>query len=1308
MDQESSLASLARNPNSFREMVARKRAEVKAAALIAPSPSSQSGRPSMAKSKSTGSVRAIGNSTSTKQPGPTATSSQDIALHSGRNSYVNRGRGRPEMTVGGRKDSFRSMPNLDDDAQSWPRKRSATALAQPPPPIAPIPSSTTGRAQSARGARRSIDLVFSAERPPVAVVGSGVGDQKLLKTKPLVVPRVGMPSVVARESGAGRSKEAEEVHGLWSEGAGFGFQMGSGKVDSTTIGSIERKLRGYAAAGASSDPEEGGQNLDPPEKAEKRVAEHRRQGSESSSKSQLITFPPPIRPKEKGRENQGSNPETNSARLTEAKMNDDLKEARESITEISRSNSQRTEYPVTPFQLEVYLKIVPQEDDSKSSEEIPPPTPSCDLSIVQIFSIRVPETSLNPMQTSEVLGYVLDHVVSAHAVLCTRFFRNDKILDADLQALIVPSHVWDSRATETVPVVGGETLSTVQTYVMRVWLPRMRGLATPGLRFLLFPMWEVCVRNAEGWIAVSGSTAVADELTCAYIICEAMQLFHCCVKSVAGTIGSMQRQGRFGHDSVRRATIGFLESYEFARRAKRDGGGGAGGTRGWDSQGNLFGDSEGGGFPEFADEVERIWSSSQKRGQVLRFWRDVCIEVVQEATEEMDPLEIETQLKKLATDRDTLQGQIASLGKRKGDLEAELTEMRQERMQIDVQEGSMLGLQVGPNGSSNTKAGMTYFDPEASETIQISEVVKNFVLRTVIGDEAVHRSSEVLNGQDGDATSLVVMLLDKHEVPKSVQDKIEAQRMSLEDFAELTEDQIADCGLLTRDKRKIMALSDYLRNRIKESIQEQSKVKFTLERKILKGQRELDASTTNLRAANIALEANDETTIKLKRIINPPKVEVRVPALTLESSSRRNSVTSDGSHQESTDGDQYGFIPISINGEILLNLRQFHEGTTTTMKLKKEKLRSASRARHLRAESTGSSSADESDGGGSGSMFQRRSVGSQEKLTPIDLSLLSPNAVCLAAFAVLLKHISGIDKFLIGVVQSFRRRGLLSGPLTDVLPVKIDLVGPSTGGFNSDSNGLTFEALFEGLRQGLREARRNGPACPSSLLSRKFNLESRYPVQYEYWTRKDISMLSESWAEENDSIQWAADHEHRAPALETNTGGHRMEPHEDLRDLYPKFVRQLLLSTKDQFLGHRLSVEEISAAQRAQTSSPDLVSHEPRPATLIGSHKTSAASRFDLKLVVLEEPDNAGPQSSLIGGFVYDKSKFDEAKVTKWAEKFLATLASVEYGTRKIKIKHLISRYYSAVWNIGSVTNLASAGSQASLQSENSESLILE
>ncbi|KAI8814461.1 hypothetical protein BJ742DRAFT_766281 [Cladochytrium replicatum] len=93
--------------------------------------------------------------------------------------------------------------------------------------------------------------------------------------------------------------------------------------------------------------------------------------------------------------------------------------------------------------------------------------------------------------------------------------------------------------------------------------------------------------------------------------------------------------------------------------------------------------------------------------------------------------------------------------------------------------------------------------------------------------------------------------------------------MSLDDGAELTEDQMEDCGLLTRDKRRIMALSDYLRNRIKESIQAQSKVNSTLKRKVLKGQGKLDASMTNLRAGNIALKANDGTTVKLNLILNP-------------------------------------------------------------------------------------------------------------------------------------------------------------------------------------------------------------------------------------------------------------------------------------------------------------------------------------------------------------------------------------------------------------------------------------------------------
>jgi hypothetical protein len=100
------------------------------------------------------------------------------------------------------------------------------------------------------------------------------------------------------------------------------------------------------------------------------------------------------------------------------------------------------------------------------------------------------------------------------------------------------------------------------------------------------------------------------------------------------------------------------------------------------------------------------------------------------------------------------------------------------------------------------------------------------------------------------------------------------------------------------------------------------------------------------------------------------------------------------------------------------------------------------------------------------------------------------NVVCLAAIAVLMKHVTGMDKFLLGITYSFRSPGQIVGPFTDTLPFGIDM---------SDIK-LTFDGLFASLFKVFHYMKRHGKSCPSSKILEDLKIASHPPVHFEFIT----------------------------------------------------------------------------------------------------------------------------------------------------------------------------------------------------------------
>lgn len=689
-------------------------------------------------------------------------------------------------------------------------------------------------------------------------------------------------------------------------------------------------------------------------------------------------------------------------------------------------------YPVTPHQLRVFNIFRPTQEDLESSPAVSQLTTA---EKAQHFFIQAYE--LGKRINLEVLSLIVNKVCSEYKVLCTQFWRNEKILDADVIGLF-GKQPWTSiplskflTTVYTDHLPRGGSGGDIISFVARDWIQKAEQMDSV---FRILALTETAAPpNYKQKLIVLASTSVADEISCSFIMKQVFELYSECL--CAG----------FSLNSQDRQLLQHIDGYVSKEEADD--------------------------FIDFAYALK-----PSKKAYI--HWKDTCIETVQDSIEGTERENIETQLRRLTIEVDAQRTQVASLTRRKAELELEEAEMKQHRVQIDLDSH-------GPVES--------YMDPVTCEVIEISKSAKAAIIRVVLGNEAVEDN--------------VSALLAKHDISADVQRKLGTLNMTLETFSAISEDELVIMGLLTKDRRKIMALSEYVRNRVKESLQEQTKVKYALERKIQKIHRDLDSISTQLKNAQHSLDTDDDMCIRLKHILWPPTMETKLFPISItadsvtatatepnssESTSSHSSASIRFSNSSSEDlEDIWGFVPFEVNSDLVSNLRQFKESCKMSLKnQKKSHTRKASSSSGFESET---SSADE--------MSRTSATGDKDQVDedkqPYRPRPISSEAVCLAAFAVLLKHVSGQEKFLVGYRADYRRSGVLVGPLTDLVPVKVDL----------SIKGVTFNAIVNTLARGIRDAQKQALNEPYAAVADRHQLPARFPVEFYYLNQKE----TETW-----------------------------------------------------------------------------------------------------------------------------------------------------------------------------------------------------
>ncbi|KAJ3259670.1 hypothetical protein HK103_001931 [Boothiomyces macroporosus] len=441
----------------------------------------------------------------------------------------------------------------------------------------------------------------------------------------------------------------------------------------------------------------------------------------------------------------------------------------------------------------------------------------------------------------------------------------------------------------------------------------------------------------------------------------------------------------------------------------------------------------------------------------ISFWRNQCVEINQDNLAPEEKSNLEAQLKRLQKEKKTLKNSLLAASKRRMQFEKDLMKLRKQRMAIE---------EADADGQT-----VKFTDMETGEVIFISQKTKEALIKAVLGDEAIDEN--------------IVPLLNKHDVPKEVQRKLDAASMDLEAFASLTDSYVEKLELNNRDKRQILALADYVKNRIKECIMEQGKVKFTLEREIAKASRGLETSVENHMKAKKVIDANEDMEFRLNAVLQPPITETFIPCLSLKQ--MFDTVT-----DLPASTNKFKFLNFTVKEDIFDNLRQFRSEWTINIRNKKRTSRKANKL-------------EINDSSDNDSLLESDDEENTVKFSEKKMKEYSVNAVCLAAFGVLMRHVTGNNLFIIGVEMNFRSQGLLYGPLTDSFPVKIDLT----------KKGTTFSELFTSVYKIFKQIKRHGVACPLAFINKTLKTNMEFPVKFQFISNREL----QEWQKNGFSIQ---------------------------------------------------------------------------------------------------------------------------------------------------------------------------------------------
>ncbi|RKP19258.1 hypothetical protein ROZALSC1DRAFT_29122 [Rozella allomycis CSF55] len=401
---------------------------------------------------------------------------------------------------------------------------------------------------------------------------------------------------------------------------------------------------------------------------------------------------------------------------------------------------------------------------------------------------------------------------------------------------------------------------------------------------------------------------------------------------------------------------------------------------------------------------------------------------------------------------------------------------------------------------------------------------------------------------------------------------------SLLAFSQIKEENLT-VKMLTKEKKKLLAIAAFLRNRFRICLEEQSRIKFEVERKISKLKRELSKISDSYSKLQHDLEITEDTIIKYNNLMNPPLLDFEIPEARFDytgnmANNFRN-LNSDWSLTDLTTSIRktHEWLSFPIRHKIGSEIRRFVKDWFIVKGIQDK-----------HKDSTKKSMED---------IF----INSGEQVNLFETCLIN-------SFGILIRHIIGNEKFLIGVEKRSPPTATLVGPFTSVIPVKIDF---------SDRD-ITFHESFSEIFSQLKRG----------------SFHHFYPLDV---LRKELAMN-----------------------LDLN-------------------IRFSYVSPSD------------CEVWKLQGKSP-----EEMISVLSASHVWTfdSSNDYDMKLTIFDNIEN------LTAILQYRKDVISDKDVSRWVDKFLSILESIESSHKKLKVTSVVSRFYHTAFTShpdlksirGSSTNL--------------------
>ncbi|KAJ3335246.1 hypothetical protein HDU91_002271, partial [Kappamyces sp. JEL0680] len=193
------------------------------------------------------------------------------------------------------------------------------------------------------------------------------------------------------------------------------------------------------------------------------------------------------------------------------------------------------------------------------------------------------------------------------------------------------------------------------------------------------------------------------------------------------------------------------------------------------------------------------------------FWRSQCFQTRLDSIKGHEREKLEQKVKLLQTETARLARLVGPAAMKKTEYQSRLEKLVQQRQNLE--------------GSSSHMESLV--DPFSGNTLMLPATAKQQLLQTVF--------------LPFDTSLGVAGFLAYHEISATTSQKLGASTESIEWLASLSDQDVVNLDLTRGETVQLVALVDFVKNKIKEAIDDQEKLKFTLERDIVKTKRGLVA-----------------------------------------------------------------------------------------------------------------------------------------------------------------------------------------------------------------------------------------------------------------------------------------------------------------------------------------------------------------------------------------------------------------------------------------------------------------------------------